>query len=113
MGGAGKLVEADETYFGERKEARPSPQRKGRPYKNRKGVARQQACRHGSGRARRSARIFHVEHADKATVNQIVVENVAHETHIMTDESRLYRDMAAGFVEPRNRRAFGRRICPL
>ncbi len=44
------------------------------------------------------ARTFHVEKADKATVNQIVVENVAHESRIMTDESRLYRDMASGFA---------------
>ena len=44
------------------------------------------------------ARTFHVENADKATVNQIVVENVAHETRIMTDESRLYRDLASGFA---------------
>jgi hypothetical protein len=44
------------------------------------------------------ARTFHVDQADKATVNQIVVENVAHETQIMTDESKLYKDVAGGFA---------------
>ena len=99
FGGAGKTVEVDETYFGEAKEARPSPQRKGRPYKSRKGrgPAGKRAVIALVERGGRS-RMFHVENADKATVNQIVVENVMHETHIMTDESRLYRDMASGFA---------------
>ena len=104
MGGAGKIVEADETYFGEAKEARPSPQRQGRPYKSRKGrgPAGKRAVIALVERGGR-ARTFHVEHADKATVNQIVVENVAHETRIMTDESRLYRDMAQWLRRPRHR----------
>src|SRR6202051_1217232 len=33
MGGEGKVVEMDETYFGKTEEARISPARKGRPYK--------------------------------------------------------------------------------
>ncbi len=32
--------------------------------------------------------------ADKATVNQIVTANIAHEAHVMTDESRLCTDVA-------------------
>ena len=32
LGGAGKIVEADETYFGERENFMPSSQRGGRPY---------------------------------------------------------------------------------
>src|SRR5450759_743885 len=32
LGGKGKVVEADETYFGQAEELRVSPQRKGRPY---------------------------------------------------------------------------------
>src|SRR5215212_4015412 len=32
MGGAGKIVEADETYFGKQENPKPSKQRKGRPY---------------------------------------------------------------------------------
>ena len=33
LGGPGKIVEADETYFGKMDKPRVSPQRKGRPYK--------------------------------------------------------------------------------
>src|SRR5258707_191943 len=36
MGGEGKIVEADETYFGEREGAHISKQRQGRPYKHRR-----------------------------------------------------------------------------
>ena len=99
FGGAGKIVEADETYFGVKLAPSPSKQRKGLPYKTRKGKgpAGKRAVVALVERGGRS-RMFHVENADKATVNQIVVENVAHETRIMTDESRLYRDMASGFA---------------
>jgi hypothetical protein len=41
LGGVGKVVEADETYFGERENLMPSSQRRGRPYIGRgKGPAR-------------------------------------------------------------------------
>ena len=35
LGGRGKVVEADETYFGRAEEMHVSPQRKGRPYTKR------------------------------------------------------------------------------
>jgi len=41
--------------------------------------------------------MMHVERADKATINQIVAENVAHETRILTDESRIYNDVQTAF----------------
>src|SRR5438067_10970451 len=37
MGGAGRIVEADETYYGKPETPRVSPQRKDRPYKNKRG----------------------------------------------------------------------------
>ena len=40
-----------------------------------------------------SVRSFHVENADKATVNAIVGRNVAHEARLHTDESRFYGDV--------------------
>ncbi len=54
MGGEGKIVEADETYFGNVPEAqrRVSPQRKGRPYtQGRSRWPRRQTCRYLAGRA--------------------------------------------------------------
>ena len=80
MGGSGKVVEADETYFGERENTFESAHARPSLQVGRK--AAQQARGRGAGRARRQRRMFHVEHADKATVNQIVVENIAHETRV-------------------------------
>ena len=93
MGGAGKVVEADETYFGDIPEAkrRPSPQRRGRPYTK--------GGRSGAGGKRTivslverggSVRSFHVPTSDAATVATIVRENIHRETRLHTDESRLY-----------------------
>ncbi|GIK82299.1 MAG: DDE transposase [Alphaproteobacteria bacterium] len=89
MGGEGGIVEADETYFGNSKEPRVSPQRKGRPYTKKGKQAYKRpivALVERGGRVRS----FHVENADKATVARIVTENVTRESRLHTDESRLY-----------------------
>jgi transposase-like protein len=93
MGGAGGIVEADETYFGNREEPKVSPQRKGRPFakRGRTGPAGKRAIvapveRGGSVRA------FRVENADKATVNVTASGNSARESRLHTDESRIYGD---------------------
>jgi len=93
LGGEGKVVEADETYFGDVPEAqrRPSPQRKGRPYTK--------SGRSGGGGKRTvialverggPVRTFHVPFADAATVANIVTKNVHRDSRLHTDESRLY-----------------------
>jgi len=44
LGGTGKIVEADETYYGKQDDPKPSPQRKGRPFlKGRQGF-RETVC---------------------------------------------------------------------
>jgi transposase-like protein len=91
MGGSGKIVEADETYYG--KVETPKPLSRGRIAKPTKGGK--------SGTAGKraivalverggSVRTFHVGVADKFTVQKIVVENVSRESRLHTDESRLY-----------------------
>jgi transposase-like protein len=99
MGGEGKIVEADETYYGPVEERRPSKQRGGRPFTKggRTGPAGKRAIvalveRGGS------VRTFHVAFADKATVAGIVGENVARESRLHTDESRLYTKVGAEFA---------------
>lgn len=89
LGGRGKVVEADETYFGRADEMHVSPQRKGRPYTKRGKVFNNRpilALVERGGKAR----TFHVAVADQAIVCQIVRENVASESHVHTDESKLY-----------------------
>src|SRR6185437_4167953 len=89
-GGEGKVVEADETYFGKQDNPRPRRKRLGPPTKSGKsGPAGKRAIvalveRGGSVRS------FHAAVADKATVTKIVRENIARETKLHTDESLLY-----------------------
>ena len=102
MGGPGKIVEADETYFGDvpEKKRHVSPRRAkdGRPFAK-KG-------NHGPGGKRAivslverggNVRSFHVAVADGVTVANIVNENVHRETRLHTDESRLYTKVGANF----------------
>lgn len=91
LGGAGKIVEADETYQGRVKEPATTNAR-GEPFKK---------SRHGRGPANKravvalverggKARVFHVATADKETVAAIIREHVDPESRLHTDESRLY-----------------------
>ena len=94
MGGGGAgIVEADETYFGRKADPQPSPQRRGRPYTKRKTPWDKRAVISLVERGG-NVRSFHVENADKATVNIIVGENIAREARVHTDESKLYGDVA-------------------
>lgn len=101
MGGAGKIVEADETYYGYYDEAR---ERKTPRY----GTKPTRGGHSGPGGKRAivalverggDVRTFHVAVADKVTVRGIVSANILKESRLHTDESRLYhgadRDFAA------------------
>jgi transposase-like protein len=90
MGGNGGIVEADETYYGKTKEPKISPQRKGRPYKVGSRGPRDKRAVLSLVERGGKVRSFHIENADKSTVAQIVSENVAKESRLHTDESRLY-----------------------
>lgn len=90
LGGTGKVVEADETYYGRAKnktilKPRKTPYTKG-GWKD-KGAARPIVALVERGG---NVRTFHVTNADKATVGKIVTDNIAKESRLHTDESRLY-----------------------
>lgn len=98
LGGDGGTIEMDETYFGRMETPRPSPARRGRPPLKRKTAWDKRAIvtlveRGGEVRS------FHVENADKATINNIVSANIAHEARVFTDESRLYGNVAEHAAE--------------
>lgn len=103
LGGEGKIVEADETYF--HKVENPSTLRKdGKPFKadttKRKGVNYGPAnkrpivvlCERGG-----KARAFHVAEANYKTVGKIVRENIAPESRLHTDESHIYKPVGPRF----------------
>jgi hypothetical protein len=96
LGGAGKIVEADETYTGRREDGYVSPQRKGKPYLVRKKPGKRSvvALVERGGKAR----MFHVQHATKAAVRDILVRNVPRETILYTDESNLYREVGGEYA---------------
>jgi transposase-like protein len=89
LGGRGKVVEADETYFGRAEEMHVSKQRKGRPYTKRGKIFNNRPILALVERGG-NVRSFHVAVADQETVCKTVRENVERETHIHTDESKLY-----------------------
>jgi transposase-like protein len=95
LGGPGKIVEADETYYGKVEPAKRTPKKQGRgkgagPQNKRAVVA---LVERGG-----KSRVFHVGNADKATVSKIVRENIAAESRLHTDESNLYKGADAAFA---------------
>jgi transposase-like protein len=100
LGGLGKVVEADETYFGERENFMPSSNRGGRPYTKggRSGPSNKRAVLALVERGGET-RTFHLDRATKNEVVKIVTDNVAQESYLHTDESRLYGDADQLFAE--------------
>jgi len=88
MGGDGKIVEADETYFG-RVENPRTKTTSGRPYIKSGRAANKRPIVSLVERGG-NVRSFHVAVADKINVTDIVRSNVHKETRLHTDESRLY-----------------------
>lgn len=91
LGGEGKVVEMDETYHGD-KDVITKRTKRGK-------------SGHGSKRSivalverQGQVRTFHIDRADKVSINAIIASNIARETHLNTDESRLYGD-ALQYVE--------------
>jgi transposase-like protein len=87
MGGSGKVVEADETYFG-RLEGVPKMQR-GFTHKN---VVLTLVERGGS------ARSFHIDGQAISDVMPIIRENVARESRMNTDEAKHYYDLGKEYA---------------
>lgn len=96
MGGGGKSVEADETYFGKVENPR-STTVSGRPFTKggKSGPSNKRAV--VSLVSEGKARTFHVKSANAATVREILVANVTRDTELHTDESRIYTKVGEEF----------------
>jgi len=99
LGGEGKVVEADETYFGKPEQPHVSKQREGRRYKNKVRNSRAVVALVERGG---NARSFHIPVADQVSVQKILRENIARESILHTDESNLYRRVADHMAEHRS-----------
>jgi transposase-like protein len=91
LGGEGKVVEADETYFGKTQNPTVSKARRGRPF-TKGGTSGPSSKRPILALVERGGRVrtFHVPVATKYEVTKIVRENIARESRLHTDESNLY-----------------------
>jgi transposase-like protein len=98
LGGNGKIVEADETYYGPKAEKRTTTT-SGRPFTKggRSGPSNKRAIL-GLVERGGSVRTFHVVQANQQNVASLVTANVAHESQLYTDESRLYHGMGNVFA---------------
>lgn len=99
MGGEGKIVEADETYFGKQETVTPSKQRRGRPY-TKSGKGGPSGKRPIVSLVERGGKVrsFDPATTDGGSVAQIVRDNIAKETRLMTDESSLYKTVGQDFA---------------
>jgi transposase-like protein len=87
MGGHGKAVEADETYYGQ---VKGEPKRKGTGHKH---VVLALVERGGV------ARSFHVEGTRIADLAPVIRANIARESALMTDEGTWYREVGRDFAK--------------
>ena len=94
MGGGGGVVEIDETYIG-RKDGFEVKQ--GAWHKNTILTLVERDGR---------ARSFHVDNATKENIVPIIRENIARESHIMTDEASRYSKIGSEFTKPRRGGSF-------
>ena len=96
MGGKGKVVEADETYFHDKPEAKRRAVSTGSGKKmtgpsNKRTIV--SLVERGG-----QVRSFHVEDAHVGNVAKIMRDNIAKESRLHTDESTLYRTVGREFT---------------
>ena len=96
LGGTGKVVEADELYYGARETPYVSPQRKGRPYIKKN---RPPAKRIILGLVERGGKVrtFHIQDATTASIAYVVRTNVRRESNLQTDEAGMYKKLGTEF----------------
>jgi transposase-like protein len=83
LGGEGKIVEADETYYGAKDTIKKRTIR-GKPANSSKRVVIGLVERGGK------ARMFHIDRATKTDIRDILVRNADRKSDLMTDESNFY-----------------------
>src|SRR5881396_3451607 len=86
IGGGGKIVEADETFWGTIKGMTPKKQGRGGGWRHKHKIL---ALVERDGRARS----FHVANVDHRTLKPILKAQIAKDSHLMTDAASHYREM--------------------
>jgi transposase-like protein len=93
IGGAGKTVEADETYFGKINKDELMPRDPAKRQGGKRAGIKRSAYRAVLSLVERggNVRSFQIARADQNTVHSIMRANIAKETRVHTDESPLYK----------------------
>jgi transposase-like protein len=97
IGGEGKIVEADEAYHGKAKTPAESPNRYGRPYKNKTRISSKRpivALVERGG----ETRVTHMGHVTAKTLGAFMAKNADLKSRLQTDESRLYTTLGKDFA---------------
>lgn len=94
IGGEGKVVEADETYFGDKENITKRTKRGKSGHGSKRSIV---ALVERGGQVR----TFHVERATKANVREVLVRNVSRASVLHTDESNLYPETGKEFAAHR------------
>lgn len=90
MGGAGEIVEVDETYIGQKSLYKAFKNPRGYQHKN---TVLTLVHRNGE------ARSFHVDRTSAEQIMPVVRANIARETAIATDEGRHYKGLKYAFAQ--------------
>jgi transposase-like protein len=91
LGGSGKIVEMDETYFGKADVMHVSHTRQGRPFIHR-GMHKNNRAVIALVERGGSVRSFNANVATQWTVENILADNLERQTTLHTDESNLYNN---------------------
>jgi transposase-like protein len=98
MGGEGKVIEADETYYGKRETPHELSPR---------SVPGKTGKKHGSSKKRiifglvergGEVRTFHIQSATGFDVRKIMVKNVSRKSDLHTDEAGIYKELGKEFA---------------
>ncbi|MGE0760299.1 MAG: IS1595 family transposase [Pirellulaceae bacterium] len=92
FGGAGGIVEVDETFIGNDRTVKPKGEKKGRGYAHKHKVL--SLVDRATGRARSMV----VDSLKAADVTPILTANIAAEAHVMTDEAGQYKRLGEKFA---------------
>jgi transposase-like protein len=98
MGGDGKIIEADETYYGKLETPRIRNKHLPPPTKKGKGGGAQKRVILGLVERGGTVRTFHIHRATANEVREIMVRTVSRKSNLHTDESPIYTKLGAEFA---------------
>jgi transposase-like protein len=98
LGGGGKVIEADETYYGKLETPRVRNKYLPPPTRGGKSGGAQKRAIFGLVERGGKVRTFHIARASAAEVRAVIVKNVSRKSDLHTDESRIYTALGKEFA---------------